>query len=127
MSKVIKVQYITTPSGDRLVVLPEQEFNAMLDVIEEKQDIEAVRGFRAALASGNEELIPAEFVSRMLDGESKVRVWRDYRGMSAKALADAAGISAPYLSQIESGVREGSLDAMKKIAEALKVTIDEMI
>lgn len=123
----MKVQYITTPSGDRLAVLPEHEFNAMLDVIEDKQDIEAVLGFRAALASGSEELIPAEFVNRMIDGESKVRVWRDYRGMSTKTLADAAGISAPYLSQLESGVREGSLDAMKKIAEALKITIEEMV
>ncbi|MBA8819450.1 transcriptional regulator with XRE-family HTH domain [Ochrobactrum sp. P6BSIII] len=47
--------------------------------------------------------------------------------MSAKALADAAGISAPYLSQIESGAREGSLDALKKIAEALKVKIDKLV
>lgn len=123
----MKMQYITTPNGDRLAVLPEQEFNVMLDVIEDKQDIEAVRGFRTALASGSEELIPAEFVNRMIDGESKVRVWREYRGMSAKALADTASISVPYLSQIESGVREGSLDAMKKIAEALKVKIDELI
>lgn len=123
----MNVQIITTPSGERLAVLPENEFNAMLDVIEDKQDIETVRGFRAALASGSEELIPAEFVNRMIDGENKVRVWRDSRAMSAKALADAAGISAPYLSQIESGVREGSLDAMKKIAQVLQVTIDELI
>lgn len=50
-----------------------------------------------------------------------------FRGMSAKALADAAGISAPYLSQLEGGVREGSIDAMKKLADALKVTIDELV
>ncbi|CAN7623186.1 hypothetical protein LQT97_14380 [Brucella pseudogrignonensis] len=52
---------------------------------------------------GEEELIPAEYVNRMIDGENKIKVWRDFRGMTAKALDDAAGLSAPYGSQIESG------------------------
>jgi DNA-binding XRE family transcriptional regulator len=89
--------------------------------------LKSLDNFREKLAVGEEELIPAEFVNRMIDGENKIKVWRDYRGMSAKALADAAGISAAYLSQIEKGVREGSLDTMKKIAEALKVTIGELV
>lgn len=69
----------------------------------------------------------AVYVNRMIDGENKIKAWRDFRGMSAKALADAAGMSAPYLSPIESGAREGSLDALKKLAEALRVTIDELV
>jgi hypothetical protein len=36
-----------------------------------QEDLEAVREFKAKLAAGKEELIPA-------DGENKVRVWRDY-------------------------------------------------
>ncbi len=63
----------------------------------------------------------------MIDGENTIKVRRDFRGMTAKALADAAGLSALYVSQIESGAREGSLDALKKIAEALKVTIDGIV
>ena len=123
----MNVQIIKTPQGEELAVLPKAEYEKLVEAFEDSEDITAARTFREKLAAGEEELIPAEYVNRMIDGENKIRVWRDYRGMSAKMLADAAGISAPYLSQIESGVREGSLDAMKKIAAALKVTIDELV
>ncbi|OAE43946.1 helix-turn-helix domain-containing protein [Brucella intermedia] len=121
------VQIITTPDGSEMAVLPKAEYDSMLEALRDKQDVLRAEIFRLKVERGDEELIPAEFVNRMIDGENKIKVWRDYRGMSAKALADAAGISAAYLSQIEKGVREGSLDAMKKIAEALKVTIDELV
>jgi transcriptional regulator with XRE-family HTH domain len=47
--------------------------------------------------------------------------------LSAKALADAAGITQAYLSQIESGKRDGTVGTMKKIAAALGVIIDELV
>jgi transcriptional regulator with XRE-family HTH domain len=42
-------------------------------------------------------------------------------------LADAAGISKPYLSQIETGKRKGSTDILSALAKALKVTLEEVI
>ncbi|MDR6431271.1 helix-turn-helix transcriptional regulator [Brucella pseudogrignonensis] len=123
----MNVQIITTPQGEEMAVLPKADYDKLIEAFEDREDVEASRKFRAKLSAGEEELIPAEYVNRMIDGENKIKVWRDFRGMSAKALADAAGISAPYLSQIESGAREGSLDAMKKIAEALKLTIDDLV
>ncbi|PJO47984.1 helix-turn-helix domain-containing protein [Brucella pituitosa] len=123
----MQVQFIKTPQGEEMAILPKADYDKLVEAFEDREDIEAARKFRAKLAAGEEELIPAEYVNRMIDGENKIKVWRDFRGMSAKALADAAGLSAPYVSQIESGTREGSLDALKKIAEALKVTIDELV
>jgi DNA-binding XRE family transcriptional regulator len=78
------------------------------------------------LAAGEDELIPAEFVNRMIDGDNKVRVWREYRGLTIKALAEAAGLTPAYLSQIETGVREGTVETYKKIAAALRVKIDSI-
>lgn len=123
----MNVQIIKTPRGEEMAVLLKADFDKLLEAFEDREDIEAGRKFRTKLSAGDEELIPSEFVNRMIDGENKIKVWRDFRGMSAKALADAAGMSAPYLSQIESGAREGSLDALKKLAEALRVTIDELV
>ncbi|MFK4822282.1 helix-turn-helix domain-containing protein [Ochrobactrum quorumnocens] len=123
----MNVQIINTPQGEEMAVLPKADYDKLLEAFEDREDIEAGRRFRAKLSAGDEELIPSEYVNRMIDGENKIKVWRDFRGMSAKALADAAGMSAPYLSQIESGAREGSLDALKKLAEALRVTIDELV
>ena len=119
-------QIITTPGGERMVVLPEKEFLALREAAEDRMDAEAILRFREKLAAGEEELVPAEIVNRILDGENKVRVWRSHRGLTARDLAAASGLSAPYISEIESGKKEGSLSAMKKIAEALKVDLDDI-
>jgi len=55
----------------------------------------------------------------MIDGENKLRVWRDHRGMSSKELAEATGLAAPYISQPETGKREGIIEIFKKLAAAL--------
>jgi transcriptional regulator with XRE-family HTH domain len=62
----------------------------------------------------------------MLAGESKVRVWREHRGLAAKALAKAARIAPAYPSQIEAGDREGSVATLRKIAAALRVDLDDI-
>lgn len=82
--------------------------------------------FRARLDVGDEELLPAAMVDRILAGENTVRVWRAHRGLTATALAMAAGVSAAYLSEIERGAKPGSVAALKALADALKVTIDDL-
>ena len=90
-------------------------------------DIAAYDAFKQRLSNGEEEVIPSEFVNRILDGENPVRVWRDYRGMSAKDLASACGMSATYLSEIENGHKEGSVTVLKKLAEALNVSLEDLV
>ncbi len=120
-------QIITTPSGERMVVLHEAEYERLLDALEDAEDAAAVRRFEEKFAAGEEEFIPAEYVYRMLDGENKVAVWREFRKMTSKQLADTAGITQGYLSQIETGKRDGTVGTMKKIAEALGVSIDDLV
>lgn len=123
----MNVQIIRTPQGEEMAVLPKAEYDALIEAAEDREDIEAVREIREKIAAGEAETVPFAMAERILDGESTVRVWREYRGISAKTLAENIGISAPYLSQIERGVREGSLDVMRKISDALNVTIDDLI
>jgi len=59
-------------------------------------------------------------------GAVPVRVWREHRGLSARALAGRAGISAAYLSQIETGRKPGSFDAMARLARALGVAMEDL-
>jgi DNA-binding XRE family transcriptional regulator len=120
-------QVITTPSGERLVILPEAEFLAMRDALDSREDVEAVRSFEKKLASGDEELVPKEVIDRILNGENKVRVWRSYRGMTSRDLASATGLSAPFISEIETGKKDGSVSAMKKIAVVLGVDLDDIV
>ena len=121
------IQTLTTSNGERLVVMPEDEYERLLDAADEAAAVAAVDRFEQKLAAGEEELIPSEYIDRMLGGENRVLVWREYRGLTSKALAEEAGISQAYLSQIESGKRDGTIGTMKKIAGALKLTIDDLV
>jgi DNA-binding XRE family transcriptional regulator len=121
-----KPNIITTPSGDRMAVIPLAEYERLVGAAEDAADVRAYDEAKRRLAAGEDELIPAEFVNRMIDGENKVRVWREHRGLTIKALAEAAGLTPAYLSQIETGVREGTVETYKKIAIALRVRIDNI-
>ncbi|QCI97266.1 helix-turn-helix domain-containing protein [Agrobacterium larrymoorei] len=90
-------------------------------------EIAAADKVKADIAAGRDELVPSEIVERLISGENPVKVWRSHRGLSATALAAKAGISAPYLSEIEGGKKEGSLSVMKKIAEVLNVDLDDLV
>ena len=81
---------------------------------------------RAGIEAGTEELVPADVGNAPLDGANPVRVWRKHRGMSAKVLAEKAGIAPAYLSQIETGRREGTIETMRRIAIALDLTLGDL-
>ena len=123
----MNTQIIITPAGDRLVVLPEAEYEALVAAAEDATDIATVRRFKERLVSGEEELVPATIVDRLVAGENAIRVWREHRGLSANSLAEKAGIAQAFLSQIETGKRDGTVTTLKKIADALSVTVDDLI
>jgi DNA-binding XRE family transcriptional regulator len=71
--------------------------------------------------------LPAGQVKRILKGESPVRVWREARRLSLHALAGKAGISAAYLSEIENGKKEPSLQVLRDIARALALDAGDLV
>ena len=56
----------------------------------------------------------------------RIKRRRDELGMKRKTLAEAAGISYPYISQLETGSRDASLPTQIAIARALDVTLDAL-
>jgi ribosome-binding protein aMBF1 (putative translation factor) len=122
----MNAQFITSPTGERLVVLAEADYQALVEAAEDAEDSAAARRFSERLASGEEELLPAEMVDRILDGENPTRVWREHRGSSVKDLAEKAGIAPAYLSQVETGKRDGTVATLRKLADALGVTLDDL-
>lgn len=116
-----------TIDGEAYVALTRAAYEKLVEAAEDAADLRAIAQFERRLAAGEEEFVPSEMVDRILAGENRVRVWREHRGLSVSALAEKAGIAQPYLSQIETGKREGTLQTMKKIADALKLTVDDLI
>ena len=121
------IQLIERDGKPEWAVLPYEEYLKLLEKAEELEDIRDYDAAKVALENGEDELIPSEVVYAVLDGESPVKVWREFRGLTQQQLADAAGISKPYLSQIETGKRKGRTDILSALAKALKVSLEEVI
>lgn len=125
------VQFIRTPGGDDLAVLPRNEYDRLVALAAEAQeDVAAsriVRNSMRAVKEGREVTLPKAVVDRLADGENAIRVVREWRGMIQGELAVAAGISQNYLSEIENGRRKGPAELRKKFARALGVPVDLLI
>ncbi|EUB95419.1 helix-turn-helix domain protein [Rhizobium sp. CF080] len=109
----------TVIDGKPFVLVPEEEFEDMMDII-------AAKEIMARVAAG-EETWPAELVYELFETDSRIRTFRAYRKMTVSQLAEAAGISQPYLSEIEAGKKNGSVDVLKRIAAVLKVDLDDLV
>lgn len=121
-----KVTKFTTPGGEEMVVLARAEYDALVEMAEMLGDVAAYDEAKRRIAEGDDLRIPSEFVDRLIDGESPIRVWRDFRGMTSRNLAKAIGISTAYLSEIENGKKEGSISVFRNIAKALHVDVDDL-
>lgn len=55
---------------------------------------------------------------------SFIRSQRELAQVSVRQLAELAGVSNPYLSQVERGLRKPSADVLSQIAKALRVSAE---
>lgn len=55
-----------------------------------------------------------------------IREQRERANLSLRRLADRAGISNPYLSQIERGIRHPSAEILKRLSRALEVSAQSL-
>lgn len=112
---------------NQMVTITREEYDRLREAAEDLADLQAYDRAKAALDTGEEELIPAASVERILDGENPVRVFRDLRGLTQKDLAEASGVNRVYIAEIETGKKRGSANALKALAEALRVSVDDLI
>ena len=99
------------------MTVPRAEYDALTERLEDLDDIVA------ALKAGGGQPMPLEWARRIMEGESPVRVWREFRGLSLRTLAAKAGVSPGYLSEIELGKKPGSVEAYKDLAGALYTSV----
>lgn len=71
--------------------------------------------------------IPAAILEQLaIAQENPIKILRKYRGLTQEELATAAGLSRPYLTEIETGRKEGSIRSLKAIAQALNVSLERL-
>jgi transcriptional regulator with XRE-family HTH domain len=71
-----------------------------------------------------DEHLAAVVTNAASDIGSFIRAQREAAQVSVRQLAEKAGVSNPYLSQIERGLRKPSAEVLNQIAKALRVSAE---
>ena len=71
--------------------------------------------------------MPADFAKRLVAGESPLRVWREWRGLSQGKLGAVSGVNRVQIADIEAGRGKGSVETVRKLADALGVRLDDLV
>jgi transcriptional regulator with XRE-family HTH domain len=116
---------------DDTVTLKREDWIALLTALEDAEDRAAIGQRKARERQTGKERTRADYLTadeamRLLDGENRVKVWREKRGLSQRTLAAHANIASSYLAEIESGRKPGSNNAVRKIAAALQVAVEDL-
>lgn len=70
--------------------------------------------------------MPGDFEARISDLGTFIRDQRRNARLSLRKLSEAAGISNPYLSQIERGLRKPSAEILQSIARGLRISAETL-
>jgi DNA-binding XRE family transcriptional regulator len=114
------------------VTIARADFEALLLAAEDAEDLAALAAHdaeegRVGKEKARRNYLTVEEAERLLAGENPVRVWRQKRGFSQRALAKAAGMQPGYLAEIETGRKPGSIDAYQRLSAALEMPIDQLL
>jgi DNA-binding XRE family transcriptional regulator len=114
---------IIEKKGRQFAVVPLADFERL------RRDAEMLGDIRAydAAKSRDEEAFPAEVAGRLAAGESPIRVFREYRGLTQERLGKMAKVARAYVAQIETGRKSGSISVLSAVAAALKVELDDIV
>jgi transcriptional regulator with XRE-family HTH domain len=70
--------------------------------------------------------IRQEIGDRVAELGAFIKAQREVASMSVRRLAELAGVSNPYLSQIERGLRRPSAEILQQLAKALKISAETL-
>ena len=125
----MNVRFKKTDKGE-VAILPRKEYEALAaKAAGADEDIGTARlvaSARKEIAAGTP-LIPKVFVDRIANGESPLRVLREWRDMTQLELSFKTDIGQGYISDLEVGRRKGTTAVLKKIAAAMNVPLDLLV
>ncbi len=108
---------LTHRNGKPYVMIPLHEYRAM-----------AKDGLFVAKGTSPADDLPPDILEALeVRQDHPIKILRKYRGLTQHDLAAQAKISRPFLTEIETGKKNGSIQALKKIAQALNVSVDIVV
>ena len=110
-----------------MITISQAEYEALCTAAEDLADLKAYVMASSMLVNGDEELIPSEIVNRLLNGDNPLKVYREIRGHTQAQLAKLADVNRTTIGEIEIGRKQGSVATLGRLANALNVTIDDLV
>ena len=118
----MSAQIIEKYGVPEFAVMPYAEYERLLAIAEDKIDAADVLAYREV----GEDSFAEPVVDALVNGDHPIKVYRNYRQLSQRGLADQIGKSKPYIAKLEAGERTGTIDFLVKIAEVLVVDLDQL-
>ena len=100
-----------------------------------EQQRDAVTLMLSRMQQANDERVPVDLARRLACGESPLRVWREYRGLTVQELAARSGVSSKLIVLWQNefdrisrydGVKPDIL-SLAALADALEVDVDDLV
>src|SRR3954469_12770013 len=76
--------------------------------------------------SDRSRVMPDDLDKRLADVGDLIKSQREVARMSVRRLAELAGVSNPYLSQLQRRLRQPSADILQQIAKALQISAESL-
>ncbi len=96
------------------------------DTAADKADKKSVLGKTAAAGIGKTAAAGAQVGVGVSKLGELLKEQRQASRLSLRQLADMAGVSNPYLSQIERGLRKPSAEVLQQLAKALRISAEQL-
>ncbi len=120
-------QRIKSPGGEDMVLLSIDEYERLLEAADDLRDIEIGERRIREIENGESEFLTSAEVNELLEAKTPLAFWRKKRGLTQIALAEEIGIAPDSLSEIEMGQTPVTAATLKKIADALRIKVDDLI
>lgn len=106
-----------------MITIPKSDYTALVSA---KQDLEDIIAYDRAMSDTSDSL-PHQFMIRLIEGDNPLTVFRNWRGHNQSELARISQVNRIQIADIESDRKTGSVKTLKKLADALGVSIDELV
>ncbi|MFT3938748.1 helix-turn-helix domain-containing protein [Rhodopseudomonas sp.] len=117
-----------TPAGEDIVILARKEYDELVAAAnEDAADAAAARRIMARVESGAEQTLTADELDELLASKTPLAFYRKRAGLTQAALAKSAGIAQGFLSEIEAGRKTGDIHTLRRIADALGISLDDLV
>lgn len=74
-----------------------------------------------------EDALPLAVVERIIKRENPLKVFREWRGLTQRELAEKGKLAKLYVSQLETGHRRIGAAAAKKLAPVLDISVQTLL